>query len=59
MNQKKILQTNNTTSKSFNYQKGDVSLAFSLRTDIKQQMKDFQELLTVAQKDLKEELDKK
>jgi len=45
---KKIVKTNNTTSKNFDYSKGDVSLKFSLRTDIKQQLKDFSEILKVA-----------
>lgn len=56
MTDKKILQTNNTTSKNFSYSKGDVSLNFSLRTDIKQQLKDFLEILKVAIKDVEEQL---
>ena len=58
-NKKKILERSNTESKTFNYVKGDVSLNFTLRTDIKQQLKDFLECLEVAVKEVKEELDKK
>lgn len=58
MFEKKILKTNNTTSKNFSYSLGEVTLAFSLRTDIKQQLKDFTELLKVAAKEVSEELEK-
>lgn len=51
-----IIKTNNTTSKNFSYSKGKISLNFSLRTDIKQEMKDFLELLKVAQKEVELEL---
>jgi len=52
------IKTDNTTSKNFSYSKGKVGLNFNLRTDIKQEMKDFLELLEVAQKEVKEELKK-
>ena len=48
MFKKNILQNNTTTQKNFSYSKGNVSLSFNLRTDIKQDLKDFLELLKVA-----------
>lgn len=55
---KKILKNSSTTSKKFSYSKGDVNLIFDLRTDIKQQLKDFYELLEIATKEVKKELEK-
>ena len=55
---KKILQINNTTSKHFSYSKGNVNLSFTLRTDIKTELKDFLELLKVATKEVDNELKK-
>jgi len=59
MDPKKTLQTNNTTSKNFSYSKGKVNLNFSLRTDIKQELKDFLECLKVAIKDVTSEIEQK
>ena len=59
MNIFKKIETNNTTFKNFSYSKGKVSLNFSLRTDIKQELKNFLELLKVAQEEVLEELKKK
>ncbi len=56
---KKTLLTNNTTSKNFSYTKGEVSLNFSLRTDIKQGLKNFKELLIKALEDITEEIERK
>ena len=55
---KKILKKDHMNSRTFRYNLGEVSLTFSLRTDIKQNMKDFLELLVAAQEEVKEELDK-
>lgn len=55
-NQKNTLQINNTTQKNFSYQKGNVSLNFNLRTDIKGDLKDFAELLKVALKEVELEI---
>ena len=52
------LKIDNKVNKTFSFQKGDVSLNFTLRTDIKTQLKDFLECLKVAQKEVQEELDK-
>lgn len=46
-------------SRVFSYSKGDVSLTFTLRTDINIQLKDFLELLESAVVDVKEELESK
>lgn len=53
---KTILENKSTTSKNFKYNKGNCRLEFSLRTDIKQELKDFQELLKIALKEVEEEL---
>lgn len=54
--QKKIVISNNTTQKSFSYSKNKVSLKFTLRIDIKEELKNFLELLVVAQEDVKKTL---
>lgn len=56
---KKNLISNNTTSKNFSYAKDKVSLNFNLRTDIKQELKIFKELLIKALDDVSEELERK
>ena len=50
------IKTNNTTQKNFAYKKGDVNLSFTLRTDIKTELKDFVELLKVALKEVTDEI---
>lgn len=55
---KKILKKDHKNIKSFNYKKGNVSLNFSLRIDIKGDLKDFQECLEVALEEVKGEIDK-
>lgn len=52
----KPMKTKNTTSKSFSYSKGKVSLDFTLRTDMKQEIKDFLEILQRSIDDVKEEI---
>ena len=56
MNDKKILQTNNTIQKTFNHTKNGVNIKITLRTDIKQELKDGLEILEVMVKEIKEEL---
>lgn len=53
---KKSITTNNTVQKNFSYSKGAVSLKFSLRVDVKTELKDFAEILKVALKDVSEDL---
>ena len=55
---KKILIKNSTENKTFSYSKGKVSLNFTLRTDIKEEMKSFLELLEEAQADVQNQLEK-
>ena len=55
---KTTVQNNSTTSKNFSYTKGNVSLSFNLRTDIKQDLKDFSELLKVAILEVDNEINK-
>ena len=58
MNIFKKVKTNNTIQKNFSYSKGRVSLNFSLRTDIKQELKDFIELLKIDQEEVIKEINK-
>ncbi|MEI6580803.1 MAG: hypothetical protein WCO07_01380 [bacterium] len=55
---KKQLQINNTSNKNFDYAKGDVNLKFSLRTDVKDQLNDFLDLLKIATKEVEDEIKK-
>jgi len=50
------VKQNNTEQKNFSYTKGKCRLNFTLRTDIKTELKDFLELLKVAQKEIEQEL---
>jgi len=55
---KNTIKNNSTTSKNFSYQKGEVKLDFNLRTDTKNQLKDFKDLLEVALQEVNEEIKK-
>jgi len=55
---KTTVQNNTTTSKNFSYTKGNCSLDFILRTDIKTELKNFKELLEVAILEVNKELEK-
>lgn len=46
-------------NRKFDYVKGKVHLDFTLRIDIKQELKDFMEILCAAVEDVQKELDKK
>lgn len=50
---------NHKTPKTFSYLKGECKLEFTLRIDIKTELKDFLELLKVATKEVEEELTNK
>lgn len=50
------VKTENVTNKTFSYSKGKVTLNFTLRTDVKGELKDFLELLKVAQKEIETEI---
>jgi small-conductance mechanosensitive channel len=52
------VKTDNITNKQFSYSKGKVTLNFTLRIDIKSELKDFLELLKVAKKEVEEEIKK-
>lgn len=56
MSNKQQLTTTTKDSRHFTYSKGEVTLDFKLRTDMKTQLKDFGECLKAAQKDVAEEL---
>lgn len=51
MNNKDVV-VQNVDRRHFNYQKGNVQLSFSLRTDIKGEIKGFIELMELALPDL-------
>ena len=53
------VKTDNTTSKNFKYSKNKVQLSFTLRVDIKNELKDFLELLKTAVAEVEEELKNK
>jgi hypothetical protein len=57
-NTKNILKKDHTAQRNFNYEKGKVSLKFALRTDIKQDLKDFRECLEAAITEVDEEINK-
>lgn len=59
MANKNILQSTNTESKTWNHTKGNVQLNFTLRVDIKEEMKAFVELLKTAQANVEAELQKR
>jgi len=57
---KSILQINSgIRNRNFSYSKGVCNLSFTLRTDVKIELKDFLELLKVAVKEVEEELTNK
>lgn len=45
------------TNKTFSYSRGKCNLNFTLRTDIKSELKDFLEILKVAQNEVIKELE--
>lgn len=55
---KTTIQNDTTTSKNFSYKKGNCSLKFTLRTDVKTELKDFKELLEVAILEVNKEIEK-
>lgn len=54
--QKPILKSDPSTSKNYSYELGTVALRFSLRTDIKGDMKAFLEILAQATADITKDL---
>ncbi len=54
--QKPTLKTTPTTTKNYAYELGTVALRFSLRTDIKGDMKAFLEILSHAMADINKDL---
>ena len=53
---RKPLVQNHSTSKTFDYARGEVALKFTLNTDKKNELRDFKELLEKAVADVSEEL---
>ena len=53
-----VIKNNSTTSKNFSFSKGVVSLNFTVRNDVKTELKDFLELLKVAQGEVSNEINK-
>ncbi|MFA5050975.1 MAG: hypothetical protein WC499_02570 [Patescibacteria group bacterium] len=59
MPENKILKAQQEVKKVFSYALGNITFSVTVRTDIKQEMKDMLEILAKAQVDVKEELAKK
>ncbi len=55
---RKQLKKDHKTNRTFSYSKGDTTLNFTLRIDIKDQLKDFKELLEMAVEEISEEIGK-
>lgn len=53
---KNTIKKDTTDTRAFTYSKNKVQLNFSLRTDIKSELKDFKELLLQAVEDINKEL---
>jgi hypothetical protein len=53
---KNIVKKETVDTRAFTYSKNKVMLNFSLRTDIKSELKDFRELLLQAVEDINKEL---
>lgn len=53
---KNTIKKDTTDTRAFSYSKNKVNLNFSLRTDIKSELKDFRELLLQAIEDINKEL---
>jgi hypothetical protein len=53
---KNTIKKDTTDTRAFTYSKNKVNLNFSLRTDIKSELKDFRELLLQALEDINKEL---
>lgn len=57
---KNFVQRNTSlVSRTFDYQNGDISLKFTLRIDVKKDLKIFKELLETALKDVTAEIESK
>jgi len=52
------VKSDNKVTKNFNFSKGKCTLSFNLRTDIKTELRDFLDLLKVAEQEVSEELNK-
>lgn len=55
----KVIQSDASDTRTFSYRVDKVSLSFTLRTDIKQELKDFRMLLEAALLDVDKEINKK
>ena len=53
---KNTIKKETTDTRAFSYSKNKANLNFSLRTDIKSELKDFKELLLQAVEDINKEL---
>lgn len=52
------VKQDHTTRKNFKYEKEGIALSFTLRVDVKNELKNFEDLLIVALEDVREELKK-
>ena len=56
---KSVMTSNNVTKKTFDHTKGEIRIAITVRTDIKQELKDSREILETIIKEIDEELSNK
>lgn len=56
---RKPIQSNNTETKNWNYEQNGCKLSFSLRVDIKEEMKTYIDLLRASANNVEEELKKR
>lgn len=59
MANKKGITATNVEHKRWNYENGGVSLGFTLRVDVKEEMKNFLEMLKRAQQEIEAEITKR
>ena len=55
---KNIVKRETVDTRQFSYSKNKVNLSFTLRTDVKSELKDFRDLLEKAIEDINKELKK-
>lgn len=58
VNEHSKIEIDNAVTKAFSYKKDGVTLAFALRTDTKNQLVIFEELLVAALEEVREDLKK-
>jgi len=55
---RRMLKREHKLNKTFSYAVGDITLSFTLRVDVKDELEDFKRMMEVAMADIDEELAK-